>query len=286
MPNKLPELYLYRLIPGAKQPSRWHIKSRYPVPPAVPSLLAPAPAPVNVRPPSISGPDGSKLTTSNGIWSNSPTSYTYQWFRVLQPSDIQLINSQTTDSYTTVSDDVGFKIYCQVVATNVGGASAPALSNAISVSMPPSDQNLDNDELLAIDEPTAPGKPTLTIIGNPILTQVAGGLGLLDVTASIRVTFATNTGDTPLKYVNAYMMVNKNQVATINRSITSENNPENNPENNTFVDIELKSNNITHGVTVDLTASVVNESDKTSVSNSVSFMATLREFEFYRSKNY
>ena len=40
MPNKLPELYLYRLIPGAKQPSRWNIKSRYPVPvvpPAPPS---------------------------------------------------------------------------------------------------------------------------------------------------------------------------------------------------------------------------------------------------------
>ena len=154
MPNKLPELYLYRLIPGAKQPSRWNIKSRYPVPPAVPSLLAPAPAPVNVRPPSISGPDGSKLTTSNGIWSNSPTSYTYQWFRVLQPSDIQPspIISQTSASYTTVSDDVGFKIFCQVVATNAGGASAPALSNAISVSMPPSDQNLDDDELLAIDD--------------------------------------------------------------------------------------------------------------------------------------
>jgi hypothetical protein len=108
--------------------------------------------------PSISGPSsvgvGIKLTTDRGTWFNSPTSYTYQWFRVLQPSDIQPINSQTTASYRTVSDDVGFKIFCQVVATNAGGASAPALSNAISVSMPPSDQNLD-DDLLAIDESTA-----------------------------------------------------------------------------------------------------------------------------------
>jgi hypothetical protein len=184
MPNKLPELYLYRLIPGAKQPSRWNIKSRYPVP-------------------------------------------------VVPPA-------------------------------------------------PPSDQNLGNDDLLAIDEPTAvtnPGKPIVTIIGSPILTQVAGDLGLLDVTASIRVTFATNIGGSALKTLNAYMMANNKPVATINRSIT--------PENNTFVDIELKSNNITHGATVDLTASVVNDSGKTSdVSNSVSFIATLREFEFYPSKNY
>ena len=157
MPNKLPELYLYRLIPGAKQPSRWNIKSRYPVPPAVPSLLAPVP--VNVATPSISGPTpvgvDYKLTTDRGTWSNIPTSYSYQWFRILQPSEIQPIISQTTASYISTSDDVGFKIFCQVVATNAGGASAPALSNAISVSMPPSDQNLDDDELLAIDEPTA-----------------------------------------------------------------------------------------------------------------------------------
>ena len=163
MPNKLPELYLYRLTPGAKQPSRWHIKSRYPVPPAVPSLLAPPPVPVNVRPPSISGPFpvgvGIKLTTDRGTWSsNTPiTLYTYQWFRfrVLQPLEIEPIISQTTASYISTSDDVGFKIFCQVVATNAGGASAPAFSNVISVSMPPSDQNLDDDELLAIDESTA-----------------------------------------------------------------------------------------------------------------------------------
>ena len=159
MPNKLPELYLYRLIPGAKQPSRWHIKSRYPVPPAVPSLLAPAPVPVKSVAPSISGPASVgvdyKLTTDRGTWSNIPTSYSYQWFRILQPSEIQPIISQTTASYISTSDDVGFKIFCQVVATNAGGASAPALSNAISVSMPPSDQNLGDDDLLAIDESTA-----------------------------------------------------------------------------------------------------------------------------------
>ena len=180
MPNKLPELYLYRLIPGAKQPSRWNIKSRYPVP-------------------------------------------------VVPPA-------------------------------------------------PPSDQNLDNDELLAIDEPTAPGKPTLTIIGSP--TIIFAGL-LLWVSAPIRVTFARNTGGSSLKTLNAYMMVDNNNnkpVATINRSITPS-------ELLSGYAIETLQAYIYNGATVDLTASVVNVSDNMSdVSNSVSFLATLREF--YRSKNY
>ena len=176
MPNKLPELYLYRLTPGAKQPSRWHIKSRYPVP-------------------------------------------------VVPPA-------------------------------------------------PPSDQNLGNDDLLAIDESTAvtnPGKPTLTIIGSPILTQV-GGLfgGLLYVSAALKIYFPANTGGSALKTLNAYMMANNKQVATINRSITQSELLSGFAE-----DIYIQAA-IDNGATVDLTASVNNSSKTSDVSNSVSFMAILR----------
>jgi len=60
MPNKLPELYLYTLIPGAKQPSRWNMKFRNrnnaasappPVPPPVPPSVPPSvPPPPPVMP--------------------------------------------------------------------------------------------------------------------------------------------------------------------------------------------------------------------------------------------
>ena len=106
---------------------------------------APAPSnPIDVIPfapekstaPSISGPAsvgvGSKLTTSNGTWSNKPTSFTYQWYRGANP-----IPSKTTASYTTVSDDANLSVTCQVVATNTGGASAPVTSNSIAVVLVP-----------------------------------------------------------------------------------------------------------------------------------------------------
>ena len=43
----------------------------------------PSSAPVNTVAPVISGTTtlGSVLTTTNGTWTNSPTSYTYQWKR-------------------------------------------------------------------------------------------------------------------------------------------------------------------------------------------------------------
>jgi hypothetical protein len=90
------------------------------------------PPPANTTAPSIPGPSSvgvnSTLTTSNGIWSNNPTSFTYQWYSGASP-----IPSQTTASYLTVSGDIGSTITCQVIAINAGGSSAPEPSNPIVV---------------------------------------------------------------------------------------------------------------------------------------------------------
>ena len=188
MPNKLPELYLYRLIPGAKQPSRWNIKSRYPVP-----VVPPAPtAVINPDKPTLTyfpgstgpvikqtpGPDTGKITVTAALriifskqTGGSPLR-TYNIFMAVNGRIVaQLLNVQipnpnpplpfiidvplntlyydrmiekdkNTISFTATVDNTDFK---------------ESVSNILSFSyspypLPPSDQNLDDDELLAIDD--------------------------------------------------------------------------------------------------------------------------------------
>jgi hypothetical protein len=85
-------------------------------------------APVNTSAPVVSGTAvvSQVLTTTNGAWDNSPTSFSYQWKR-------GVTNVGTNAStYTLVSADAGQSITCVVTATNAGG-SANATSNALSI---------------------------------------------------------------------------------------------------------------------------------------------------------
>ena len=86
-------------------------------------------APVNTVAPVVSGTAvvGQVLTTTDGTWSNSPTSFSYQWKR-------GATNIGTNSStYTLVSADAGntSNITCVVTATNAVG-SANATSNQIA----------------------------------------------------------------------------------------------------------------------------------------------------------
>jgi hypothetical protein len=63
--------------------------------------------------------------TSPGTWTNSPTSYTYQWERGSSE-----IAGATSAAYTLTVDDMGANIDCQVTAHNAGGSSLPAISNS------------------------------------------------------------------------------------------------------------------------------------------------------------
>jgi surface protein len=91
-------------------------------------ISGPPPAPVNSTPPVISGTTtlGSVLTTTNGTWTNSPTSYAYQWKR--GATNI----GTNANTYTLVNADAGQSITCVVTATNAGG-STPATSNAVQI---------------------------------------------------------------------------------------------------------------------------------------------------------
>lgn len=98
--------------------------------------FAAAPAvPVNQQAPGISGSIvvGLQLTAYNGWWINA-TSYADQWLRCdASGANCVPIASATGSTYTLTDADGGSTIRLQVIATNSGGASAPAVSDPTPV---------------------------------------------------------------------------------------------------------------------------------------------------------
>ena len=88
-----------------------------------------APPPVNSVLPVItySSPInwGQTLTCSTGTWSNSPSSYSYNW----KSNGVSVQNS-ASNSYVVQSSDVTKTITCEVTATNEAGSGTPAASTA------------------------------------------------------------------------------------------------------------------------------------------------------------
>ena len=85
-------------------------------------------APVNTTPPALSYGgryEGELVYTDDGAWDNSPTSFTYQWYRDATP-----ISGETLNEYTLAAADVDTEITCQVTAINGGGSSTPEPSDA------------------------------------------------------------------------------------------------------------------------------------------------------------
>jgi surface protein len=88
----------------------------------------PPAAPVNTVLPNVTGTAvvGNVLTTDDGTWTGSPTSYAYQWKR--GATNI----GTNANTYTLVNADAGQSITCVVTATN-GVGSTPATSNAVEI---------------------------------------------------------------------------------------------------------------------------------------------------------
>ena len=90
----------------------------------------PPPAPVNTTPPALSYHfryEGELVTTDDGAWDNSPTSFTYQWYRDATP-----ISGETLNEYTLDAADADTYVSCEVTAINTGG-STPEPSDAIYI---------------------------------------------------------------------------------------------------------------------------------------------------------
>ena len=99
--------------------------------------------PVNTALPVVSGTAqvGQSLTATTGSWSNSPTSYGYQWRRCdTAGAACTDIASATAATYLVQAADIGSTLRVQVIASNAGGPSAPATSAQTTVvtAAPPS----------------------------------------------------------------------------------------------------------------------------------------------------
>ena len=124
---------------------------------ATAALAAP---PSNSAPPSITGTQrvGETLTAQNGTWTNSPTSFTYQWQRCTAAGPpCAGIAGATQRTYELVAADAGSTIRVRVIAANADGASQPVFSGRTAVVQQ------------AAGSPTNTARPTVT--GEPRVGQ-------------------------------------------------------------------------------------------------------------------
>lgn len=156
--------------------------------------LPPVPRPL--APPSISGraKQSRSLTTSNGTWSDQPTSYSYQWERCTGTGRrCAPIKGAVGPSYVLSVGDVGHRLRAEVWASNVSGSGAPQVSALTRVVAPLVSLAIQQGSLSGL----AGGAPKLTLrlvvpTGQPPLKSVtivlAHGLSLsrLDL-ASVRI---------------------------------------------------------------------------------------------------
>ena len=99
-------------------------------------VTAPSPSvPVNISLPTITGTPqvGQTLTGAHGSWTNSPTSFSDQWYRAGAA-----IPGATSLTYSPQTADVGLTLTLGEIATNAAGSSAQAMSATTApVTSPP-----------------------------------------------------------------------------------------------------------------------------------------------------
>jgi hypothetical protein len=131
--------------------------------------------PVNTAVPTQTGLNevGAVQTLGNGTWTNSPSGYTKQWYRILTAtSAIVTLTGETGNTYTSVLADQGNRVFGKVIATNGVGPSLPASSVASEIIASGSD-------LLPSTQTIPWGKKTLRGFGRHNLSY--SGVGTLTI---------------------------------------------------------------------------------------------------------
>lgn len=110
---------------------------------------ASAAAPVNTAPPTISGTPqvGQTLTANNGTWTNSPTSFSYQWVRCnAGGNSCAPVANGTQRMYTLVGADASRTMRVRVTATNADGSTTAESAQTAPVTPATSTQGPRNTE--------------------------------------------------------------------------------------------------------------------------------------------
>ncbi len=112
---------------------------------ATATVVAGVPVPDPTNPPAISGTpvQGQTLSASPGAFSNTPSSYTYQWSDCgAGGTGCTPIPGATGSTYTLTAGDVGARVVVSVSGVNVAGTGSAALSAPTAAVQTPSTVSL------------------------------------------------------------------------------------------------------------------------------------------------
>jgi hypothetical protein len=162
---------------------------------------APQAAPGNTSPPTISGTaqEGSTLTTSNGTWTGSPTTFTYQWRRCdSDGGSCATISGATEKTYVLKKVDVDDTIRSRVTARNAdGGTQATSVPTAVIRAAPVAPSGCDGAAPIPIASVSLPNR--LLIDGQSISPAVVG-----NSTPSISLRFRVTCKGKPVQGALVY----------------------------------------------------------------------------------
>ena len=175
-------------------------------------------APANTSAPWISGAPhvGATLTATEGMWSGSPTSYTFAWSSCdASGANCSAISGATGKTYTAVAGDAGHTLRVTVTAKNAGGSTAANSAHTAAVSSAAAPSNS--------ADPTVSGTPKV----GSTLTAAEGSWG--NSPTSYAYTWlrcdAEGSGCTPISGATnpGYTVTSADVGATLRAAVTASN---------------------------------------------------------------
>jgi hypothetical protein len=191
-------------------------------------------APVNTTAPTVSGTAkvGQTLTAGDGTWSNTPTSYAYQWLRCNGGGNscVNVANG-AQKTYTLVGVDSGNTMRVRVTATNADGSASAQSDQTAAVEAATSSSAPKNTDVPTISGSAKVGQ-TLTAdngswSGNPTTYTYAWQRCDADIASCANVsggtgkTYGVRTDDLGYRLRVSVTAKNAKGTATANSAITT-----------------------------------------------------------------